>query len=144
MLNFTINLRQLMHCASYKLYNRPNLSTGLLEAPGHLVVSEQRQTIILTWEEPPTLDLTDIDPDIDPYTVYITNLNTSQSLSVNVTETKYTFTGLLGETVLNPCSFYQFSVSAWNVVGEGGMSVPAEGHFIDGKYIATYFRESIC
>ncbi len=114
------------------------MSVGLLEAPGHLVVSEQRQTIVFTWEEPPTLDLTDIDPDIDPYTVYITNLNTSQSLSVNVTETKYTLTGLPGETVLNPCSFYQFSVSAWNVVGEGEMSEPAEGHFIDGKYIATY------
>ncbi len=113
------------------------MSVGLLEAPGNLVVSEQRQTIVLTWEEPPTLDLTDIDPDIDPYTVYITNLNTSQSLSVNVTETKYIFTGLQGETLLNPCSVYQFSVSAWNVVGEGEMSEPAEGHFIDGKYIAT-------
>ncbi len=82
----------------------------------------ETDAIILTWEAPPTLDLTGIHPDISNYTVYI-ELDSSRFLRDNVTETEYTFTGQM----LDPCSVYQFSVSAWNVVGEGSRSERVEG-----------------
>ncbi len=91
----------------------------------------ETDAITLTWEAPPTLDLTGIHPDISDYTVYI-ELNSSHFWWDNVTQTEYTFTSLPGQTA-NPCHIYQFSVSAWNVVGEGSRSDRVQGHFDGGN-----------
>ena len=111
--------------------------TGLLDSPSTLTVKNTSSSAIkITWTPPFTLDITDVDPDISSYTVYITNTNTG-TVSVTkldesgVVETEYTFTGLPGEDP-DPCHVYQFSVSAWNVVGEGERSGPVEGWFLGG------------
>ena len=85
-----------------------------------------------------------MDPDISNYTVYITNTNAGNTGTVSVTEldgngvveTEYTFTGLPGEDP-DPCHVYQFSVSAWNVVGEGERSGPVEGWFLGGEVLLS-------
>ncbi len=95
------------------------LHTGLLSASTNLHVLVGNCTssaVSLTWMAPPTLDLTDTDPDIDNYTVYITNLNTNQNWLVTVGETEYNFANT------SRSHDYQFSVSAWNAVGEGERS----------------------
>ena len=97
----------------------------------------------LIWDPPSTLDIIDVHPDISNYTVYITNVNTSNSAMVTVNETdingvvktEYTFIGLPGEDPVDPQHMYQFSVSAWNLVGEGEESEPVYGHFTEGLQI---------
>ena len=115
------------------------LNAGLLDPPGALtVMNTDNVDIALTWTPPFTLDITE-DPDISNYTVYITNTNTSKNGTVYVTEldgngvvkTEFAFNGLPGEDP-DPCHVYQFSVSAWNVVGEGERSEPVEGWFLGG------------
>ena len=121
------------------------MHTGLLAPPVALTVMNTNSSAIkLTWTPPFTLDITDVDPDISNYTVYITNTNTSKNGTVSVTkldengvvETEYTFTGLPGEDP-DPCPVYQFSVSAWNVVGEGERSGPVEGWFLGGEVLLS-------
>ena len=98
----------------------------------------------MEWDSPVTLDITDLDPDISSYTVYITNTNTGNTGTVSVTEldesgvveTEYTFTGLPGEDP-DPCHVYQFSVSAWNVVGEGERSGQVEAWFLEGEVLLS-------
>ena len=116
------------------------LNADLLDPPGTLTVMNTNSgDIKLTWTPPFTLDITDVDPDISNYTVYIINTNTSNTGTVSVTEldesgvveTEYTFTGLPGEDP-DPCHVYQFSISAWNVVGEGERSEPVEEWFLGG------------
>ena len=88
----------------------------MLSAPS--VVSNTTSTeIILRWDPPLTLDITDEDPDILGYTIYCRNLDTGMIEAVNVTEPEFIFTGMQGEDP-NPCHEYEFRVSAWNVVGE--------------------------
>ena len=117
-------------------------STGLLVSPNVVVSGIASSAVFLGWKGPPTLDITDVDLDISSYTVYITNTNTGNTGTVSVAEldgngvveTEYTFTGLPGEDP-DPCHVYQFSVSAWNVVGEGERSEPVEGWFLGGEVL---------
>ncbi len=93
------------------------LHTGLLNASTNLLVGNcMSSAVSLTWMAPPTLNLTDMDQNIDNYTVYITNLNTNQNWLVTVGETEYNFANT------SRSHDYQFSVSAWNAVGEGERS----------------------
>ena len=121
-------------------YSSCACTLGLLDPSDTLMVmNTSNGDIKLSWTPPFTLDITDVDPDISNYTVYITNTNTSNTGTVSVAEldesgvveTEYTFTGLPGEDP-DPCHVYQFSVSAWNVVGEGERSDPMEGYFVRG------------
>ena len=68
----------------------------------------------LTWDEPFSLDITDVDPDIDCYSVCYSLVNVKVSQCTCVNQTEHTFL-----CVSLPLLF---TVSAVNVVGEGGAS----------------------
>ena len=108
-------------------------STGKLTAPADLNVSSTVDIIYLSWTAPSTLDITDVDPDISNYTVYIIDIATS---TTNTTHTEYTF--------CCPASFahqsYEFSVSAWNELGEGSRSNPMYGK--NTKSLCTHCRKA--
>ena len=86
----------------------PNLtltSSSINRSPGELMR-------LLTWEEPETLDITDVDPDINNYRVCY---NISATTTCEITSKReFTF--------LNVRVHILFSVTAVNVVGEGSAS----------------------
>ena len=113
------------------------LPTGPLAAPGRLAVeSLSLVEIQLTWNAPFSLDLTNTAVDISGYTLYITNVNTSQTKEFSITDlggdgtvmTEYTFMGFNAES-LDPCQIYEytFSVSASNGAGVGVSSGNVHG-----------------
>ena len=69
-----------------------------------------------------------MEPDIHTHTVYITNVNTSERWTENVTGTKFIFE----RKNPDPCHNFTFQVTAWNVVGEGQRSKLVEGFFLGG------------
>ena len=89
---------------------------GLLDAPSNLMLSEADNQHMrrLIWDEPFSLDITDIEPDISHYNVYysLVNANKSQHVLVNLTEFAFPYVNV-------PLIF---TVSAVNVVGEGNAS----------------------
>ena len=86
---------------------------GLLSSPSALEINTQNgHSQLLTWTPPPTLDLTNVDPDISFYNVCSTILNEVSCIEVQNTEHSFTNTRIRIE----------FSVSAVNVVGEGNAS----------------------
>lgn len=90
------------------------LIQGLLSSPTALNISDQNNgtTRLLNWTPPPTLDLTDVDPDITHYNVCSTILSEVSCMSVQGTE--FSFANIRIEI--------EFSVAAVNVVGEGNAS----------------------
>ena len=91
---------------------------GLLESPPNLRLSEandrcKRNT--LNWDEPFSLDITNVEPDISHYKVCysLSNANKSQCKYINQM-TKFTFPNVNIPLL--------FTVSAVNVVGEGNTS----------------------
>lgn len=95
--------------------------SGLLQPPTDLNSTCDTEGIHFMWVAPQTLDLTDIEPDIDNYTLHISILDTMQNRTVSITDTEYTLTSV------DQVSEYRYSVSAWNVVGEGKRSEPMKG-----------------
>ena len=89
---------------------------GLLEAPPNLILSQadDRCTRRLSWDQPFSLDITDVNPDISHYKVCysLSNVNKPQCTYVNQTEFAFLNVGIP----------LLFSVSAVNVVGEGNTS----------------------
>ena len=90
---------------------------GLLGPPPNLILSEADESckIILRWDAPETLDLTDIEPDILYYTV-CHNL-TGYQTCVNVSSSEkreFSFSDV--------CTTLLFTVTTVNVVGEGNAS----------------------
>ena len=92
---------------------------GLLGPPPNLSLStndlsrsQDDFVKILTWDEPDTLDITDIEPDVSYYRVCY-NLSTTV-MCKNTTDREFTFLNV-GVNVL-------FTVTAVNVVGEGNGS----------------------
>ena len=84
------------------------LLTGLLDAPSTRFVPINESYLSFEWKAPFTLDITDVDPDIQFYTFQ----ESLTGISVNVTE--------VGDFVFPTVAVtVEFSVSAWNVVGEG-------------------------
>jgi hypothetical protein len=95
---------------------------GLLDAPSNLMLSDleadNQHMRRLSWEEPFSLDITDVDPDIECYNVCYSLVNItaekSRAQCMCVNQTEYTF--------LDVNIPLLFVVSAVNVVGEGNPS----------------------
>ena len=97
---------------------------GLLAAPRDFGVTNEatdcETCVPLSWTPPPTLDVTDVEPDISMYTLYIKNMNSGMMEMRNVTVPEYTFSALPDEVHADGRIIsYEISVSAWNEVGEG-------------------------
>jgi hypothetical protein len=88
---------------------------GLLDAPSSLILSEavNQHMRRLSWKEPFSLDITDVDPDIECYNVCysLVNVTAEKSQCTCVNQTEYTFLCVSVPLL--------FTVSAVNVVGEG-------------------------
>ena len=89
---------------------------GILDPPGGLTITagENDFTRELTWQAPPTLDISNVDPDISHYNVCTTFSQTGGQSCSDVQETEYSF--------LNVRVALEFSVSAVNVVGQSNVS----------------------
>ena len=101
--------------------------TGRLPPPQNLHISVNSSTIgsVIKWKPPFSSinnDTIHVDPHINQYTVYITDIYTGNTVTENVTETQFTFSNQ-GNVL---CPMYQ--VSAWNAVGEGELSEPVQPH----------------
>ena len=101
---------------------------GLLDAVSNLKSENLVHAINLTWEAPPSLDITGVDPDIW-YRVDITVSGTSDiilSYYSNVPEFIYNGT--------NTSVMYEFRVTPVNDAGNGTTSAPVTGYFIGCEY----------
>ena len=89
---------------------------GLLDAPSNVMLSEADNQHVrrLSWDKSFSLDITDFDPDIDCYNVCyrLVNITVENSQCTCVNQTEYTFLCVSVPLL--------FTVSAVNVVGEGG------------------------
>ena len=91
---------------------------GLLDPPPNLTLSEadEQLTRLLRWNVPETLDISNIDPDIQNYQVCY-NLSAAEMTCINVSsegEREFKFSNVRVPLL--------FTVSAFNVVGEGSAS----------------------
>ena len=86
-----------------------------LDAPSNLMLSEADNQHMrrLSWDEPFSLDITNVDPDIECYNVCysLVNVTAEKSQCTCVNQTEYTFLCVSVPLL--------FTVSAINVVGEG-------------------------
>ena len=90
---------------------------GLLDAPPNLLLSgaDDGLSRVLSWDAPETLDITNIDPDIQSYRVCYNLTNEMTCVSVSSTKKReFKF--------LNVRVPLLFNVTAINVVGEGAAS----------------------
>ncbi len=92
---------------------------GLLEIPSGVTYSAHNTTHnLLQWLEPQTLDITNIEPDIDKYTVcvYRDSAYSVMTDCVNTTALQLIF----------PKYFFRqiVLITAWNIVGESNTSEP--------------------
>ena len=92
--------------------------------------------IHLSWIPPFTLDLTNVEPDLQ-YLLQVINISDRNNpaaipcIECPLNETEYEFT--LANP--NPCNTFEFSVAAKNGAGLGNMSAPMIGYFLTSKYI---------
>ena len=94
---------------------------GLLDAPSNLMLSEADNQHMrrLSWDEPFSLDITDIEPDINLYKVCYSLVNAIKSHCVLVNQTEFTFP-YVNVPLL-------FTVSVVNVIGEGSVNSTFHG-----------------
>ncbi len=86
---------------------------GLLDSPLNIAYKGFNSSHnIIEWMEPATLNITNIEPDIENYTICT---NTTQ-ICVNVTEANY----LVQKYFVD----IQLHITAWNIVGESNNSTP--------------------
>ena len=85
---------------------------GLLDPPPNLALSEVSDQFMrtLSWDEPFSLDITGVDPDVNHYQVCY-NISAEVSQCMRVNQTEFTFVNVRVPLL--------FTVSAVNVVGEG-------------------------
>ena len=119
---------------------------GLLEAVSNLRTENLGEVIHLTWDAPPSLDITGVDIDIQ-YRVDITVggdpfNNSSGTIPFNtyfVNTTEFNFTQISANTSV----IYQFQVTPLNGAGNGSMRAPVTGYFIGRKYRNGRFYTSM-
>ena len=100
---------------------------GLLDAPSNSMLAEadNQRMRRLSWEEPFLLDISDVDPDIECYNVCysLVNVSAEKSQCTCVNQSEYSFLCVSVPLL--------FTVSAVNVVGEGGAtSILHDGHWM--------------
>ena len=94
-------------------------------------VSSDHHSVRFSWRAPFTLNISDMEPDILHYVVYIIR-DDGHNETVNTTDTHY-------ELQADPCQSHQYHVeiAAVNVVGEGEKSRSPEIS-IKGRYILLF------
>ena len=119
--NYKIDVHMYLFCV-------PVSFVGLLDAVSDLRTENLGEVIRLTWNAPPSLDITGVDIDIQ-YRVDVTvGSNPFNTYFVNTTEFNFT------QNSTNTSVIYQFRVTAINGAGNGSMSAPVTGYFIGCKY----------
>ena len=90
-------------------------------------VSKDPHSVRFSWSAPFTLNISDMEPDILHYVVYIIR-DDGHNETVNTTDTHY-------ELQADPCQSHQYHVeiAAFNVVGEGDKFVSPES-ILEGSY----------
>ena len=83
-------------------------------------------TILLTWQEPYTLDITEVELNISHYEVNIKNVDNEQHFRVNTSVTTYSFDQQNSSTA---CSTFEFQIAAVNFVGIREKSAAVYGSF---------------
>ena len=108
---------------------------GVLGAPTHLNAYSVNNSIHLSWSAPSTLNLTNIEPDIQHYVVSVHNTHTghNSSESVIVSTTEYLRSPNTSELGRDICKEIEFRVRAVNVVGEGNQSEVIRAAYHKGK-----------
>jgi len=104
-------------------------SAGLLDAVSNLRSESLGQIIRLTWDAPPSLDITGVDRDIW-YRVEISVNNISMKTydNINIPEFNFTMDNDTSTSVI-----YEFQVTPINDVGYGTISYFVCGYFIGRK-----------
>ena len=103
-------------------------SIGLPDAVSNLKSENLVHAIHLTWEAPPSLDITSVDPDIW-YRVDITVNGTSDIILSNCSNVpEFIYHGT------NTSVIYMFQVTPINGAGNGATSAPVTGYFIGREY----------
>lgn len=112
--------------------------------------SSNPNAIVLTWEEPPSLDISEpMEPhsenvtDLDPRTTYVVQIYIINSSGIkslirtisNITVSNYTFT--LSHP--DPNDIFEFVVTAVNPVGRGESSDPIQESFSQGTIIIIHY-----
>ena len=119
------------------LFCVPVSFVGLLDAVSNLRTENLGKVIHLTWDAPPSLDITGVDIDIQ-YRLDITvGSNPFNTYFVNTTEFNFT------QNSPNTSVIYQFQVTPLNGAGNGSMSAPVTGYFIGCKFRNGRFYTSI-
>ena len=93
--------------------------SGLLQAPSNISVISNYTTILLTWQEPYTLDITDLESDISHYELTIKNVDNEQYYRVNTSVITYLYNQ---QSVSMACTIFEFQIAAVNLAGIGGKS----------------------
>ena len=102
-------------------------SAGLLDAVSNLRSQSLGQVIRLTWDAPPSLDITGVVLDIW-YRVEISVNNISMRTYDNITIPEFNFT--MGDhNHTNTSVMYEFRVTPVNGAGNGIASAPVTGYF---------------
>ena len=110
---------------------------GLLDAVSHLRTENLGKVIRLTWDAPPSLDITGVDIDIQYHLDITVGSNPFNTYFVNTTEFNFT------QNSTNTSVIYQFRVTAINGAGNGTTSAPVTGYFIGCKFRNGRFYTSI-
>jgi hypothetical protein len=102
----------------------------LLEAPFAIIVSTNYTTILLNWKAPPSLNITDMEPDISHFLVSVENTNDGKYFIINTSETMYAFQR---QSHAVACAVFTFQIAAVNPVGSGQNSATVNGSFTKRK-----------
>lgn len=95
-------------------------------------------SVHLSWEAPPTINLTSTEPDILYYVISLHIAHSGQNITVVVNTTEYIHEPNTDEWPwgLSLCDEVRFRVSAVNVVGEGNASDIVTGSYHRGLFKA--------